>query len=399
MKELTMSQSLEYDIESAVQEKYQVAARQVSVGLCFPAEYNKQDLQHLPEEIVQKDYGCGDPTRYVYAGETVVDLGSGVGKNCYIIAKKVGASGQVIGVDFNDEMLGTARKYLDKVGNELGYQNVRFVKGKIQDLKLDLDLTQAWLKAHSIASLEEIAKFEKECDRLRQQQPLIPDNSVDVVVSSCVLNLVRPEDKQQLFQEIYRVLKPGGRVVISDVVCDEDPTPEMLNNSELWSACISGAFREDTFLKMFDRVGFYGIEIIKRNPNPSEVIEGIEFRSVTVQAFKGKEGDCWECNQAVIYKGPWQQVRDDDNHVFKRGQRTAVCDKTYRILTSPKGPYYQDFYPVPPHQEITLEEALPFDCQGSSIRHPRETKGLDYQVTTSGAGSCCSPDTSNSCCS
>lgn len=393
----TKNQSLPYHIESEVQETYQVAAQQVAAGLCFPAEYSRLDLQHLPEEIIQKDYGCGDPTRYVSVGETVVDLGSGVGKNCYIIAKKVGAQGQVIGVDFNDDMLGTARKYLNEVANQIGYQNVRFVKGKIQDLKLDLDLAQAWLQAHPIVSVEQTGAWEAECDRLRQQQPLIPDNSVDVVVSSCVLNLVRPQDKQQLFREIFRVLKPGGRVIISDVVCDEDPTPDILNNPQLWSGCIAGAFREDTFLKMFEQVGFYGIEILKRNPNPSETVDGIEFRSVTIQAFKGKEGDCWDCKQAIIYKGPWKTVQDDDHHIYKRGERIAVCDKTYRILTNPNGPYYQEFFSVPPYEKILPEEALPFDCQGDSIRHPNETKGLNYKITTPSAGSCCSPQ--SGCCS
>ncbi|PSB03874.1 methyltransferase domain-containing protein [Merismopedia glauca] len=395
-----MKEQLEFNVETAVREKYQIAAQKVSVGLCYPAEYNHQDLDHIPEEIIQKDYGCGDPTRYVYPGETVVDLGSGVGKNCYIIAKKVGAKGQVIGVDLNDDMLQTARKYVADIGQTLGYSNVSFVKGKIQDLQLNLDLAETWLQQHPITNVEDLSAWETECDRLRKQSPLIPDSTVDVVVSNCVLNLVEPAEKQQLFREIYRVLKPGGRVVISDVVCDEDPNLEILNNPELWSGCIAGAFREDLFLKMFEQVGFYGISILKRSPNPVETIDGIEFRSMTIQAFKGKEGDCWERNQAVIYQGPWKQVQDDDKHTFKRGERTAVCDKTYRILTNPQGPYHQEFIPVPPYTEISLELAQPFNCQGSLLRHPKETKGDDYQVTIftgSSAGSCCSPQ--QSCCS
>lgn len=398
MKDLTIDQQVNYDIENVVQKKYQVAALEVSLGLCFPAEYNSSDLEKLPKEIIEKDYGCGDPTRYVSSGETVLDLGSGVGKNCYIIAQKVGWEGKVIGVDFNDDMLRTARKYVDEMANRLGYGNVEFVKGKIQDLKLNLDLVRTWLNEHPITSLEEVAAFESECDRLRHEQPLVPDNSVDVVVSNCVLNLVRPEDKHQLFQEIFRVLKPGGRAVISDVVCDEDPTPEILNNPQLWSGCIAGAFREDIFLKMFEQVGFYGIEILKRNPHPSEVVDGIEFRSLTLQAYKRKEEDCWERNQAVIYKGPWKIVKDDDNHFYKRGERIAVCDKTYRILTNPHGPYHQEFIPVPPYEEVPLEDAKPFDCQGSDLRHPKETKGSDYQVTLNtgrAPGSGCSP---KSCC-
>ncbi len=378
-----------YDIESAVLNRYKEGAREVQPSLCCPTGYDNNYLEKLPQEIIEKDYGCGDPTRYVREGETVVDLGSGAGKNCYIIAQKVGASGQVIGVDFNDEMLSLARKYQDEIAVKLGYHNTRFIKGKIQDLALDLDPIQQWLANHPITSIEGIADFETECDRLRQEQPLIADQSVDVVISNCVLNLVRPEDKKQLFQEIYRVLKRGGRAVISDIVCDEDPTPEILNDPELWSGCIAGAFREDEFLKMFENAGFYGVEILVRQAEPWQVIDGIEFRSVTIQAFKGKDGPCLDRNQAVIYKGPWKQVMDDDGHTLYRGERMAVCDKTFKIYTDLNGPYHQDFIAVPPNQEIPIEEAAEFDCRRNAIRHPKETKGTDYRLTFMSDSSCC----------
>jgi arsenite methyltransferase len=390
------SSAVTYPVESAVLERYQAGAKQAEASLCCPTEYEENYLKILPQEIVEKDYGCGDPTRHVEAGETVLDLGSGAGKNCYILAQKVGAQGRVIGVDFNDDMLSLARKYREEVADKLGYSNVDFVKGKIQDLKLDLDRAQAGLKERPIASFEALGAFEAECDRLRQEQPLIPDSSVDVVVSNCVLNLVRPQDKRQLFQEIYRVLKRGGRAVISDIVCDEDPTPEMMNDPELWSGCISGAFREDSFLKMFEEAGFYGIEILSRQVEPWQVIDGIEFRSMTIRAFKGKEGPCWERNQAVVYQGPWRQVCDDDGHIYRRGDRVAVCDKTFQILTNSNSPYAKDLIPISPYQEVPLEEAQEFDCKRSVARHPRETKGLDYRVTaTHDAASCCS---SESCC-
>ena len=93
------------EIESAVLERYQKGAQKLQTDLCCPTEYEEKYLDILPLEIIEKDYGCGDPTRYISAGETVVDLGSGAGKNCYILAQKVGAEGKVIGVDFNDDML------------------------------------------------------------------------------------------------------------------------------------------------------------------------------------------------------------------------------------------------------------------------------------------------------
>lgn len=385
-----------YDVENAVLERYKAGAREAQPALCCPTEYEGGYLESLPQEIIEKDYGCGDPTRYVKADETVVDLGSGAGKNCYIIAQKVGSQGQVIGVDFNDEMLGLAKKYQDEIASNLGYNNVRFVKGKIQDLALNLDEVQRWLDQHPVTSIEGIGALEAECARLRLESPLISDNSVDVVISNCVLNLVRSQDKQQLFQEIYRVLKRGGRAVISDIVCDEDPTPAILNDPELWSGCIAGAFREDEFLEMFEQAGFYGVEILSRQEEPWQVIDGIEFRSLTVRAFKGKDGPCLERNQAVIYKGPWKQVLDDDGHTYERGQRMAVCDKTYKILTDENGPYHRDLVPVESYQNIPLEEAQVFDCRRTGLRHPQETKGVDYRVTVTNDGAaCCAPE---SCC-
>jgi arsenite methyltransferase len=376
-----------YDIEQAVLQRYGEGARQPQAELCCPTDgYDSRYLDSLPQEIIEKDYGCGDPTRYVGSGETVVDLGSGAGKNCYILAQKVGAAGRIIGVDFNDEMLNLSRKYLNQMGDRVGYRNVEFVKGKIQDLALNLDLAQQWLDQTPIASIAQLASFETECDRLRQEQPLVASDHVDVVISNCVLNLVRPQDKEQLFQEIFRILKRGGRAVISDIVCDEDPTSTILNDSDLWSGCIAGAFREDEFLEMFERAGFHGIEILSRQAEPWQVIDGIEFR----------QGDCWERNQAVIYKGPWRAVQDDDGHTLYRGERMAVCDKTFHLYTDPSSPYQSDLIPVLPHSEIPLESARSFNCSRDAVRDPRETKGLDYRATIkSEASSSCSTD---SCC-
>lgn len=390
-EQIDSGSKLDYDIETAVKQRYEEGAREKQPSLCCPTEYDRDYLTILPQEIIEKDYGCGDPTIYINTGETVVDLGSGAGKNCYIIAQKVGATGKAIGVDFNDEMLNLARKYQTAIGDKLGYHNTQFLKAKIQDLKLDLSRLQNWLKDNPIDSLEGINSLENFCHILKTKQPLIPDNSVDVVVSNCVLNLVKPEDKCQLFQEIYRILKRGGRAVISDIVCDEDPTPEILQDPDLWSGCIAGAFREDVFLKMFEEAGFYGIEILKRESKPWQVIQGIEFRSMTIRAFKGKEGDCWERKQAVVYKGHWKQVLDDDGHVLCRGERMAVCDKTFQILTGSNSPYAQDIIAFSPYEDIPLELATQFNCKTNAIRHPKETKGLDYQVTETNVSDCCSP--------
>jgi SAM-dependent methyltransferase len=384
------------DIEQSVQQRYAAGARETEPALCCPTSYDSRYLQALPQEILDRDYGCGDPSADVGEGETVLDLGSGGGKICYILAQKVGASGNVIGVDFNDEMLALARCYQNQMGQTLGYDNVAFRKGRIQDLALDMERAEHSLQQNPVNNIDGWLAFEGECDRLRREAPMVEDQSVDVVVSNCVLNLVHPKHKSQLFQEMHRVLRRGGRAVISDIVCDEDPPEHIKNDPHLWSGCIAGAFREDQFLEMFEQAGFYGVEITKRQSEAWQTIEGIEFRSVTVRAYKGKEGPCWERNQAVIYKGPWKQVRDDDGHTFYRGQRMAVCDKTYHLMTDPNGPYGDAMIGIEPYETVPHEQAAAFNCKSNATRHPRQTKGHNYDLTAVNEnGDCCEDE---ACC-
>lgn len=384
--------TVDYDVESEVKNRYAAGAEAAEAELCCPVDYDPTYLKIIPREIIERDYGCGDPSRYVEAGETVLDLGSGGGKICYILSQKVGPAGSVIGVDVNDTMLALARKYQDEIARKVGHGNTDFRKGRIQDLALSLDKAQAWLDRHPVRTVDDLQAFEAECDRLRREEPLISSDSVDVIVSNCVLNLVKPADKRQLFNEMFRVLKKGGRCVISDIVCDEPPTAAIMNDPKMWSGCISGAFGEAEFLQMFEEAGFYGVEVLVRQEEPWRTIDGIEFRSLTVRAYKGKQGPCYEHNQAVVYKGPWKQVRDDDNHVFLRGERMAVCKKTYDIMTDPNGPYASHMIGIEPIEAVRPEDAKLFDCKRVAKRHPKETKGQDYHATTDASADCCGPD-------
>lgn len=374
------------DTESAVRERYEKAARAREATLCCPVTYDPKFLSAIPQEILEKDYGCGDPSRYVREGDTVLDLGSGGGKICYIASQMVGPKGRVVGVDFNPEMLALARKHQPDVAKAIGWNNVTFHRGRIQDLALPLDEVDAYLKANPVRSSTELARFEDFESRLRRGAPMIADESVDVIISNCVLNLVREEDREQLFREIFRVLKRGGRVAISDIVSDEHVPAKMKQDAELWSGCIAGAFQEAAFLAAFERAGFHAVQLDKYDAQPWKTIRGIEFRSVTVIARKGKQGPCLERNQAVMYKGPWKKVEDDDGHTLARGQRMAVCDKTYRILTGE--PYAAEVVPVPPRKEVPLKKARPFACGQSSLRAPAETKGKRYRKTVNAAASC-----------
>ncbi len=381
------------DLETAVLQRYGDAAQEVEACLCLPVSYDKALLKVIPDEVIEKDYGCGDPTRYIHAGETVLDLGSGSGKACYIISQIVGASGKVIGVDFNPPMLQLARKYQKSIGDRLGFHNVDFRRGKIQELQTNLDLVDDFLQTNPVRAVDDLAKLQAFEEKLRREQPLIPDESVDVIVSNCVLNLVRPEDKKQLFAEMYRVLKRGGRVAISDIVSDE-PVPEHLaKDPDLWSACVSGSFQEEDFLRAFEEAKFHGIQIEELRSEAYQIVEGIEFRAVTVTAYKGKEGPCIERNHAVIYRGPWKQVVDDDGHTLERGARMAVCDKTFKLYAH--APYAGQFILIPPRTEVALDNAGVFDCARDHKRHPRETKGMEYTVTQI-SGAVCGPD--SNCC-
>jgi len=290
-------------------------------------------------------------------------------------------------------MLEVARRYAPVVAQNIGHANVEFRKGRIQDLALDLEVLDAELKKRPITDAASFLAADELAEELRLRRPLVASDSIDVVVSNCVLNLVEAGAKPQLFREIFRVLKLGGRAVISDIVSDEDVPLHLQNDPELWSGCISGALTEEAFMQAFEDAGFYGIEVVKFDIQPWRTVEGIEFRSVTIQAFKGKQGLCFERNQAVIYRGPFKEVLDDDGHRMIRGVRYAVCDKTYNLYR--RAPYAGFFECIEPLNEIPLTDAQAYDCARTIRRHPKETKGQNYQATTAersqcvDGGSCC----------
>lgn len=377
------------DVEAAVMQRYSRGAQASEPALCCSVSYAAELLEAIPEEIIERDYGCGDPSQFVREGETVLDLGSGGGKICYIAAQIVGREGRVIGVDLNADMLALARKHQPQVAARIGFDNVEFRRGHIQDLALDLELFDEYLRTHGVQSADDMLEAQQHAEGLRQSRPMVPSETIDIVLSNCVLNLVRGEDKSQLFREIFRVLKVGGRVAVSDIVSDELVPDKMQKDPKLWSGCISGAFEEQAFLRAFLDAGFYGVEMVKRDEQPWRTVEGIEFRSVTVVAHKGKDGPCFEHNQAVVYRGPFSAIHDDDGHRYSRGQRVAVCEKTFRLLNRP--PYRDYFCFVEPLKPVDPAEAEPFNCSRTALRHPRETKGMDYDATTESA-TCCGPD-------
>lgn len=377
------------DPEAHVLSTYSAAAR-ANTGLCCPATYDPKLLAAIPREVLDRDYGCGDPTPHLREGETVLDLGSGGGKGVFLAAQAVGPKGRVIGVDMSDEMLSLARRNTPAFARTVGYHNVRFLKGRIQDLALDLARLDAWLAEHPVKASGDLAALEAEQARLRREAPMVRDGSVDVVVSDCVLNLVRPAEKAVLFAEIHRVLKRGGRAIISDIVSDEDVPARLQSDPTLWTGCVSGAMRHDRFLEAFAAAGMYGMQVVARDERPWRTVEGVEFRSVTVVAYKGKEGPCMDGKQAVIYRGPFREVRDDDGHRLVRGVPVAVCEKTFGIYA--REPYRAHFDLVSPRVPPSPDEARPFPCGADMVlRAPAETKGDGYAETTEAGPVCSGP--------
>ncbi|MEQ1530063.1 MAG: methyltransferase domain-containing protein [Methylococcales bacterium] len=370
-------------IETGVLQRYSAGAEIRQADLCCPVDYDRELLAILPQEIIDKDYGCGDPSRYVRQGDVVLDLGSGSGKICYMAAQLVGEHGQVIGVDMNDDMLGLARKYQTEMAQKIGSDRVRFVKAQIQDLALDLAEADGYLAKNPVQNAHDMIAFRAWQEQQRSLAPLIADNSVDLVVSNCVLNLVHDSDKQQLIKEIFRVVKPGGRVAISDIVSDERVPAHLKQDQQLWSGCISGALQEYDFLQAFIQAGFIAVSYDKWESQPWRVVEGLEFRSVTITAVKPQSEPCLDKGHAVIYRGPYSEVYDDEGHVYYRGQRMAVCERNFKLLTGET--YGSDFIGITPAQEYA---GKPWNCATGTLRSVTESKGGLHQNACDSGGCC-----------
>lgn len=293
----------DYDVRDSVRYFYTDAAIKPKKELCCPVNYEKDDVSYIPEDVLEVSYGCGSPVSLsqIKEGEVVVDLGCGAGIDCFISAKKVGAIGKVIGIDMTEEMLDKANRSLKYIAKNLGFLNVEFRQGFLEDVPVESE-------------------------------------TADLVTSNCVINLSM--DKSLVFAEIYRILKDGGRFVISDIVADREVPSYMKKNKRLWGECISGALTQDEFLAKAAKAGFYGLEILK--DFKYKEAEGIKFCSVTVRGYKFKKGkDCVYIGQYATYLGPYSEVRDDDNHIFYRGVPTEVCTDTAQKLG--KKPYIGQF--------------------------------------------------------
>jgi len=287
---------MDIKIRDSVKDFYAEAAVTPSEGLCCPIGPDPADVGHIPKDVLDISYGCGSPVGLagLKAGMTMADLGSGGGIDCFIGSKKVGPTGKIFGIDMTDEMLEKAHKANETVSKTLGYSNVEFKKGVMEEIPLE-------------------------------------DNSVDVVTSNCVINL--SPDKGVVLKEMYRILKPGGKFCISDVVAEEEVPKEMQDDKTLWGECISGAMKESDFMDSAREAGFYGLYITSRYMY--RVVEGRKFFSITINGYKLPKGEeCVYKGHFAIYNGPFSKIHDDEGHEFPVGVPVEICTDTLDKLTA-----------------------------------------------------------------
>ncbi|MDH5483005.1 MAG: arsenite methyltransferase [Candidatus Bathyarchaeota archaeon] len=238
------------EIKNYVRRRYGEIAREAT-SCCKPPSadraldigYSEEDLRNVPETS-NMGLGCGNPVALasLKEGETVLDLGSGGGIDVFMAAKRVGSKGKVIGVDMTEEMVKKAREMTLKHG----YESVEFRLGEIEDLPIE-------------------------------------DDSIDVVISNCVINLA--PDKEKVFREACRVLKPGGRIMISDIVTEGELPKEVKESLEAWAGCVAGALEKGQYLTLIERAGFKNVTIVSERTS-GDCCSYAKIASVQVQGFK-----------------------------------------------------------------------------------------------------------------
>ena len=284
------------EITQKVSDRYARAAS-TSEQMCCPTSYDMANLRSfIPEEVLKISYGCGTPAglKTVSSGETVLDIGSGGGIDCFEASRLVGPSGHVIGIDMTDTMLTIARKNAPIVAANLGYasSNVEFRKGMADAI------------------------------------PVL-DGAVDLIISNCVINLA--PDKRKVFREMFRVAKPGGRFTISDIVADQPVPQYLVHDSEKWGDCLSGALTLTDYIAGIVGAGFLGIHLIKASP--WQVIDGIHFFSVTLTGYKLATNRPQSDIRYATLRGPFSRVVDELGTTYFRGIPQPITPDALCLLS------------------------------------------------------------------
>lgn len=281
-------------------------------------DYIKDCIKNIDEEVVNSYYGCGLVIPDSLEGVNILDLGSGSGMDVYILSQLVGENGFVTGIDMTQEQLDIALKYKDKHIKKIGYNNVKFIKGYIEELKE------------------------------------INNDSMDIAISNCVINL--SYNKKMVLDEIFRVLKMGGELYFSDVYSTRRIPKTLKENKVLWGECLSGALYWNDFISIARDCGFLDVRIVKynklriKNKEIEKLLGDIDFFSVTCRLFKLPkllDYNCEDYGQAVIYKGTIKYSEDswslDSHHKIERGKIFPVCGNTWNMLKESRYEKHFDF--------------------------------------------------------
>ncbi len=292
------------EITQKVSDRY---ARAAATGeqLCCPTSYDFADLKSfIPEEVLKISYGCGTPAglKTVRSGETVLDIGSGGGIDCFEASRLVGPSGHVIGIDMTDTMLEIARRNAPIVAANLGYAsaNVEFREGMADAMPVD-------------------------------------NNMIDLIISNCVINLA--PDKRKVFREMFRVTKPGGRFTISDIVSDHTVPQYLVHDAQKWGDCLSGALTLADYIADMVEAGFLGIHLVTFSP--WQAIDGIHFFSVTLTGYKLPPHPAGSTVRYATLRGPFSRVVDERGAGYQRGIPQPIGPDTALLLSQPPfAPYF-----------------------------------------------------------
>ncbi|MCK6509180.1 methyltransferase domain-containing protein [Myxococcota bacterium] len=316
----------------------------------------KAILREIDDEILARFYGCGSPIPAALEGTTILDLGCGTGRDVYVLSKLVGPSGRVIGVDMTEEQIAVAQKHEQAQAQRFGYSipNTRFLRGYIEDLR----------------SLG------------------IEDQSVDIVVSNCVINL--SPDKERVFSEIFRVLKKGGELFFSDIFANRRIPAHLQQDPVLRGECLAGAMYLEDFRRLLLRVGCPDYRVVASSPvtlehdDIDQRIGMIDFTSLTLRAFRldSLEDRCEDFGQVAVYKGSISghphRFALDDHHLFETGRPMLVCGNTAAMLGETR---------FAKHFTIQGDRSTHFglfDC-GPTTAFPRSAQTNEHTQT----GGCC----------
>ena len=331
------------------------------------------------------------PETSVQAGQHVVILGAGQEWTLSKIAQRVGRNGSVRIIESEQAFLEQAKQQANGLEEQLGYTNWRFDQASPDDLRTDPLFLSQEITNHPVNSLTAYHHLQAVLETQRQDRPLIATASVDVVIITHVINTLPRPRMIAMLSETLRILRRRGRLLLQLILADEpiaQGLPTLPNGRVLRSLP-----QEQEIVSLLTQAGYYGITYTQRAALPMKVVKGVELRAFLIEAYKDEPAEQLDRGHAVIYRGPWYEVRDEQGRSYVRGERVAVSEDSYQRLQ--QAPYQQDMIGLPCYLEVLADQAPPFDETTPRLRDPQITKGKKTVFDLHSNG--CDP--SSGCCS